>query len=118
MTTTEQDIIQEMPTPAQQMRNDWRRIAEKLSYKAIVSNIPFICYVAVLCVFYISNSHHSIEIQRDINDQNKALKELRWKFTDAKSQLLQVKTVSAVRKKGHDIGLELPVMPAYKINIK
>jgi len=107
-----------MLTPAQRVRNDWRSLVEKVSYKAIVNNIPFLAFIVLLCVLYISNSHRAIEIQRQINAQNKALKELRWKYMDMKSQLLTVKTETQVTMNAGKIGLKPSLMPAYKITVK
>ncbi|MBC7552623.1 MAG: hypothetical protein H7257_01455 [Taibaiella sp.] len=118
MSTEEQNITREPVTPAQQVRADWRKLGEKLSYKAIVSNIPFICFVAVLCVFYIGNSHHAVEIQRDMNAQTKELRELKWRYTDVQSQLIQARAEAAVMKKAQESGLQPAVMPAYKITMK
>ena len=107
---------QDALTPAQRVRNDWRSLVEKVSYKAIVSNIPFLAFIALLCVLYISNSHRAIEMQRELNAQNKALKELRWKYMDTKSQLMYVKTESQMIKNAERIGLKPSLMPAYKIS--
>jgi hypothetical protein len=107
---------QETLTPAQRVRNDWRSLVEKLSYKAIVNNIPFLAYIALLCVLYISNSHRAIEMQRELNAQNKALKELRWKYVDTKSRLMYVKTETQVMKNAEQIGLKPALLPAFKVS--
>lgn len=107
---------QEVLTPAQRVRNDWRSLVEKLSYKAIVNNIPFLAYIALLCVLYISNSHRAIEMQRELNAQNKALKELRWKYVDTKSRLMYVKTETQVMKNAEQIGLKPALLPAFKVS--
>ena len=106
---------QEVLTPAQRVRNDWRSLVEKVSYKAIVNNIPFLAFIALLCVLYISNSHRAIDIQRETNAQNKILKELRWKYMDTKSQLMYVKTETQVIKNAEKLGLKPSLLPAYKI---
>ncbi len=107
---------QEVMTPAQRVRNDWRSLVEKVSYKAIVNNIPYLTFVVFLGVLYISNSHRAIEMQRELNAQNKALKELHWKYMDVKSQLMYVKTETQVLKKAEGIGLKPSLLPAYKIS--
>jgi cell division protein FtsL len=114
MNNEESNMQQEL-TPAQRVRSDWRSLVEKVSYKAIVNNIPFLAFVVVLCVLYISNSHRAIEMQREVNAQNKALKELRWKYMDTKSQLMYVKTETQVIKNAGNIGLKPSLLPAYKI---
>ena len=106
---------QDVLTPAQRVRNDWRSLVEKVSYKAIVNNIPFLAFLVLLCVLYISNSHRAIEMQREMNAQNKKLKELRWKYMDTKSQLMYVKTETQVIRNAEKIGLKPSLLPAYKI---
>jgi cell division protein FtsL len=115
MSSEEINNQQEAITPAQRVRNDWKSLVEKVSYNAIVNNIPFLAFIALLCVLYISNSHRAIEMQREINAQNKILKELRWKNMDVKSQLMYVKTETQVIKSAENIGLKPSLLPAYKI---
>jgi cell division protein FtsL len=118
MSSVEQNIQQEALTPAQRVRNDWRSLVEKVSYKAIVNNIPFLAFLVLLCVLYISNSHRAIEMQRELSAQNKILKELRWKYVDVKSQLMFVKTETQMIKSAESIGLKPSLLPAYKITKK
>lgn len=102
-------------TPAQRVKNDWKSLVEKVSYRAIVNNIPYLAFLVLLCVLYISNSHRAIEMQRELNAQNKQLKELRWKYMDVKSQLMYVKTETQVIKNAEKIGLKPSLLPAYKV---
>jgi len=115
MSSEEQQIPQETLTPAQRVRNDWRSLVEKVSYKAIVNNIPYFAFLVLLCVLYISNSHRALEMQRQLNAQNKVLKELRWKYMDTKSQLMKEKTETQVIKNAEAIGLKPSLLPAYKV---
>ena len=116
MSDVEQNIEHvETLTPAQRVRSDWRSLVEKVSYKAIVNNIPFLAFIVLLCVIYISNNHRALEMQRELNLQHKVLKELRWKYMDTKSQLMIVKTETQVIKRAEGIGLNPSLLPAYKI---
>ena len=117
MSSEEKNIQQpELLTPAQRVKSDWRSLVEKVSYKAIVNNIPFIAFIVLLCVLYITNSQRAIEMQRELNARNKELKELRWKYVDTKSQLMYVKTETQVMKNAEKIGLKPALLPAYKIS--
>lgn len=115
MSSEEMNMQPEVLTPAQRVRNDWRSLVEKVSYKAIVNNIPYLAFVVLLCMLYISNSHRALEMQRELNTQHKVLKEMRWKYMDVKSQLMYVKTETQVIKNAERIGLKPSLMPAYKI---
>ena len=118
MDATDENIQNDLLTPAQRVRSDWRTLVEKVSYKAIVNNIPYLAFLVLLCVLYISNSHRAIEMQRELNVKNKELKELRWKYMDMKSQLMFVKTETQVIKNAGSIGLKPSLLPAYKLNKK
>ncbi|MGN6568674.1 MAG: FtsL-like putative cell division protein [Flavipsychrobacter sp.] len=117
MSKKKAEIVQEQAqlTPAQQVKNDWKALVDKLSYKAIVTNIPYLAFVALLCVLYISNNHRAVAMQREINAEKKQLKELRWKYMDIKSQLLYTKMESEVIIKAANLGLKPLMLPAYTI---
>ena len=109
--------IPETMTPAQRVRNDWQALVDKLSYKAIVSSMPFLVFLAVLCIIYISNSHRANEMQRELNVRNNELKEMRWKYLDSKSQLMYVKTETQIINSAKHVGLQPSLLPAYKITV-
>lgn len=102
-------------TPAQQVKSDWRALVDKISYKAIVNNIPYLAFVVLLCVLYITNNHRAVEMQREINQEKKTIKELRWKYMDIKSQLMYSRMETEVIRKAANMGLKPLAMPAYKI---
>jgi len=118
MSSKSKDIAAEQAemAPAQRIGSDWKMLLEKVSYKAIVNNIPYLAFVAVLGVLYINNSQHAIEMQRELNNKNKVLKELRWKYMDINTQLLNARMETEVIKSAGHLGLKPMVLPAYKID--
>ncbi len=102
--------------PVQRVRADWNQLLERLSQKAIVKNVPYLAFVVLLCVLYIGNTQSAVETQRELSKQNKILKELRWEYMDAKSQLMYVQMESQVIKEGADIGLAPLQLPAYRVS--
>lgn len=106
---------QEQIAPAQQVRSDWKALVEKLSYKGIVNNIPFISFVVLLCVLYITSNQRTIDTQRILNRKNHELKELRWKYMDIKSQLMNAGMESQIIRNAAPLGLKPMMLPAYKI---
>ncbi|MBS1586746.1 MAG: hypothetical protein JSS82_14515 [Bacteroidetes bacterium] len=101
--------------PAQRIRSDWKMLLEKVSYKAIVNNIPYLAFVALLGVLYINNSQHAIAMQRDLNNKNKELKELRWKYMDIKTKLMNARMEMEVIRNAGRLGLKPMILPAYRI---
>ncbi len=107
--------VQEASTPAQRVRSDWKALLEKFSYTAIVSNVPYLAFVALLCVLYISSNKRAVETQRELNKLNDTLKELRWEYMDAKSQMMRAQMETEVIKNADKLGLKPMLMPAFKI---
>lgn len=117
MSTDANIAAEQEVTPVQRVRNDWKTLVEKVSYKAIVNNVPFLAFVALLCVLYINNTQHAVEMQRELNRQNKTLKELRWKYMDIKTQLMYTRMETEVIKKASALGLKPMELPAYTVSI-
>ena len=121
MAMEEQDYIKEQEeqqmAPAQHVRSDWKALVEKLSYKGIVNNIPFLAFLVLLCVLYITNNQRTIETQRVLNKKNEELKELRWKYMDIKSQLMNAGMESEVIRNTAGLGLKPMMLPAYRIEL-
>jgi len=99
----------------QNVRNDWKTLVEKVSYKAIVNNIPYLAFLAFICVLYINNSQRAIDVQRELSRENKKLKELRWRYMDIKTQLMYTRMETEVMKGAAGIGLKPLMLPAYSI---
>ncbi|MCB0696775.1 MAG: hypothetical protein KDC07_05390 [Chitinophagaceae bacterium] len=107
--------VQDASTPVQRVRNDWKALVEKLSYKAIVNNVPFLAFVALLCVLYIGANKRAVDTQRELNKLNDTLKELRWEYMDAKSQMMYAQMETEVIRNASKIDLKPMLMPAFKI---
>ena len=105
--------------PAKPRRNakKWQSALEQLSYRGIVGNVPFLLYATILVVLYISNSNHAVQIQKELNQQNVVLKELRWKHMDIKSKLVNAGTEKDILRRGTSIGLQPLRLPPYQISI-
>jgi hypothetical protein len=96
---------------------DWRKVLDRISYKGIVNNVPFLAFIVLLGVFYIANNHAAIETQRELDKQKKLLKELNWRNMDAQSKLMNAGMEAEVIRRGAGIGMKPLMMPAYKITI-
>lgn len=106
---------QQAQTPVQRVRNDWKTLVERLSYRGIVNNIPYLAFVALLCVLYINNNQRAVETQRELNKQTRILKELHWEYMDVKSQMMYAQMETEVMKNASKIGLKPMVLPAFTI---
>lgn len=102
-------------TPAQRIRSDIRVLREKLSYTRVLTNIPYIAFCALLAVIYIANSHRAVDIQRELNKRQQVLKELRWRFMDTKTRLMNVGMETEIIRTSVPLGLKPLTLPAYSI---
>ena len=96
---------------------DWRKVLDRISHKGIVSNVSFLAFVLLLGVFYIANNNAAIETQRELDKQQKNLKELKWRYMDAQSKLMNAGMEAEIIRRGAIIGMKPLMMPAYKIVI-
>ena len=48
----EKDIREqeEQLTPAQNVSSDWKALVDKVSYRGIVNNVPYMAFLVLLCV--------------------------------------------------------------------
>lgn len=108
----------EAVTPAQRIRADWKALMAKLSYTGMLTNIPYLAFLALLVVIYIANSHRSVEIQRALNKQQQVLKELRWRYMDTKTKLMNAGMETEIIRNSQPLGLKPLSLPAYSIVVK
>jgi hypothetical protein len=102
-------------TPAQRIRSDWKAALARISYGAIVNNIPYFAFIALLGVVYISCNTTAVERQREIEKEQVALKELRWRYMDTKTRLMATGVEAEVIRRSAAIGLKPLMLPAYTI---
>lgn len=112
---SEKNVQEQGQTPVQRVRNDWKTLVEKISYSAIVSNVPYLAFVALLLILYINNSQRAVEMQSELNKQNRILKELRWKYMDIKTQLMYTRMETQVIRNASVLGLKPLMLPAYMV---
>lgn len=116
ITTAEESIPAQTESVASE-KLDWRKVVDKISYKGIVHNVPYLAFIVLLGVFYIANNNAAIETQRELDKQQKILKELNWRNMDAQSKLMNAGMEAEIIRKGAIIGMKPLMMPAYKISI-
>ncbi|RYF86438.1 MAG: hypothetical protein EOO03_11810 [Chitinophagaceae bacterium] len=80
--------------------------------------LPFVLYVAFLCMLYIANRHLAERNLRDIDKVSKEVKELTWDYKSAKAELAYKSTLIEVAKRTDTLGIRQSVEPPQKITIK
>ena len=88
-----------------------------VSKEAATELMPFVIFVAMLGMIYISNRHFAEKNIREIDKLNKEVKELSWDFKTLKADLMLRSTQTEVAKQVDTLGLKEPVEPPKKIVI-
>lgn len=87
-------------------------IKRLLNYKAVVSQVPFFLFLALLAVIYIYNGHLADRRAREIATTSRQLKELQFEYKDVKGVVLDLGTQSKLTKVVEPLGLkELTTAP-------
>ncbi|MBK8952321.1 MAG: hypothetical protein IPM85_08640 [Chitinophagaceae bacterium] len=92
-------------------QTSWKRW---LNYQAVVKQVPFILFLAVLAVLYIYNGHYADKTIRRINKTAKEVKELKYEYIAVKSKVMfqskQSELIKAVEPLGLKELVESPVV--------
>jgi len=94
-----------------EMRFRWKKW---LNYSAIVRQMPFFIFLALLAVVYIYNGHYADKTIRDINRTGRELKELQYEYKSVKGDVLfrsrQSELIEAVKPLGLKELTEEPIV--------
>lgn len=93
----------------------WAKVQDKISLQTVVKNVPFMLFLAVLAVIYITNNSKAIGLVRDIERTNKTLKELKWEYLDVQARLIYATSESQLTKESLHMGLKPLEKPAFEI---
>jgi len=88
-----------------------------LSKDVVVHHLPFILFIAILGIYYISNRYQSERVYREMINLEKELKELRFEAITTASNLMYMSKQSEVVKRVEKEGLNLveSTVPPVKI---
>jgi hypothetical protein len=81
----------------------WKRW---LNYQAVVKQVPFFFFLALLAVIYIYNGHYADKTIRNINRLSKQVKELQYEYIDVKSRVMGQSKQSELVKAVEPLGLK------------
>lgn len=102
-------------TPAQRVRADWKSLMARLTTVNLANHMLYFAFVALLVIIYIANSHRAVELQRQLAVQQKALKELRWRYMDTKTRFMNAGMETEIIHNSAPLGLKPLILPAYRI---
>ena len=77
-----------------------------LNYRAVVKQIPFFLFLAMLAVVYIYNGHMAYKTIRNINRTSTELKELKFEYKDVQGDVLKRSKQSELIQAVEPLGLK------------
>jgi cell division protein FtsL len=86
-----------------------------LSKHAVLNNLPFLIFLAVLAMFYISNTYYTEKILRQTEKIKSELKELQYQSIITKARMLGVCKQTEIAKKVGSLGIKETTTPPYRI---
>jgi hypothetical protein len=90
-------------------------IGDFLSSGIFFNNIPYLIFIAIIALVYISNTYYAEKTFRQIEKTKTELKELRFQYISAKSNLMYYSKLSEISKRVQMLGLKETTKPPYKI---
>jgi hypothetical protein len=94
-------------------KKDWR---PHVNYEWIVGNLPFLLFLSFIALVYIANGHYAVKNVREIDWLTRQVKELHWRYLDAKTDLMLRSKMSEVYRKVSPQGLQIPVTPPLQVD--
>lgn len=86
-----------------------------LTREGILRQLPFIGYIVLLLILYISISYHAEKTAHEIDQTKTSLIELRFEYITAKSLLMNSTNMSELTKVLAPIGVKPSHTPPYKL---
>ena len=89
-----------------------------LGGERVWKQLPFVAFLAILAMIYISNAYYAEKTLRQIDDMQLELKDLQNEFISSESALMRAGKLSEVAKRLADSGLYESTQPPKKIIVK
>ncbi len=86
-----------------------------LTKSKVKKTLPFVLYLMLIAIIYISNSYYADKSIRQINKLNKEINELRSEYITIKADLMFRSNQSELAKKIEQYGIKESVVPPKKI---
>jgi len=90
---------------------------KKLSTYLVAKNFPFVAFLALLGLLYISNRHLAENTVRRIDKLGREVKELSWDYKSLNAELMKLTTQTEIAKRADTLGLKERTEPPIKLEI-
>ncbi len=90
---------------------------KRVSTYLVARNIPFIAFLALLGLLYISNRHLAENTVRRIDRLGREVKELSWDYKSLNAELMKLTTQTEIAKRADTLGLKERTEPPIKLEV-
>lgn len=91
--------------------------SQKLSAYLVTKNLPFVAFLALLGLVYITNRHLAENTVRRIDKLGKEVKELSWDYKSLNAELMKLTTQTEIAKRADTLGLKERTEPPIKLEV-
>lgn len=88
-----------------------------LENKKVVKNMPFILFISLIGIIYITNSTNAESKRRELAILNEELKELRYRYISTKASVMYYSNQSQISKRLENTGIKESTVSPVKIFI-
>ncbi len=89
----------------------------KISTYLVAKNIPFVAFLLLLALLYISNRHLAERTVRQIDKLGREVKELSWDHKSLSAEMMKLTTQSEIAKRADTLGLKERIEPPIKLEV-
>lgn len=116
----QEEMSDELEEKVEETQNFLRSIfsTKRLSTYLVTRNLPFIAFVALLGLLYISNRHLAENTVRRIDRLGREVKELSWDYKSLNAELMKLTTQTEIAKRADTLGLKERTEPPIKIEVE
>ena len=83
----------------------------------VIRHLPFVLFFALLALLYIWNNHHAVRAIKTISKNEKQIKQLKWEYLTAKSELEGISKQSEVARLVEPFSIRELKAPPVKIYV-
>ena len=70
-------------------------------------NLPFVCYLALLVIFYIANAHSVEKDLRRIEVLKREVKDSEWQYMSLRKEIMYGSTPTQMEERVKEMGIEM-----------
>ncbi len=89
----------------------------RISTYLVTKNLPFVAFLVLLTLIYISNRHLAERTVRQIDRLGREVKELSWDYKSLSAELMKLTTQTEIAKRADTLGLKERTEPPIKLEV-